>query len=199
MTTESPSNRSASGPSIHVVRARKLLLGGLAGGLAAAIICLIIFTVLDGTRGLGSAALGAGMVLFFYAVGQLVMVRFADAGARTLMLVSMASYVGRVIVLGLILLIFSKQTGAWSWLDTRTLFIGAIAVVAGWILVEIVVFSRLRIGIYDQPYEGPSDQDEDEQDEDDPDEGDADDAVAPIGSPTDDSAGREQAGADDDR
>ncbi|SDT37559.1 hypothetical protein [Microlunatus soli] len=170
MTTESPSHRSASGPSIHVVRARKLLLGGLAGGVAAAIVCLIIFAVLDGSRGLASAGLGAGMVLFFYAIGQLVMVRFADAGARTLMLVSMASYVGRVIILGLILLIFSQQTGAWEWLHTKTLFIGAIAVVAGWILVEIIVFSRLRIGIYDEPYQGPSEH----PDDDDEDEGDAD-------------------------
>ena len=38
-----------------------------------------------GVRGLLSAALGAGMVLFFYVVGQFVMVHFADAGARTLL------------------------------------------------------------------------------------------------------------------
>ena len=37
------------------------------------------------------------MVLFFYGVGQLVMVLFADAGARTLLAVSMASYTGRVV------------------------------------------------------------------------------------------------------
>ncbi|QDP97056.1 hypothetical protein FOE78_14990 [Microlunatus elymi] len=158
MTTDSPSSRSRTGPSIHVVRARKLLFGGLAGGLGAAIICLIIFTVIDGTRGLGSAALGAGMVLFFYTVGQLVMVKFADAGARTLMAVSMASYTGRVVVLGLILMIFEKNRDAWNAIDANTIFISTIAVIVGWLVVEVMVFRKLRIGIYDTEYTGPAEE-----------------------------------------
>jgi hypothetical protein len=153
MTTEGPQNRHDAGPSVHVVRARKLLVGGLVGGIGTAILVMIIFTVVDGAQGLGSAALGAGMVLFFYAVGQLVMVKFADAGARTLMLVSMTSYTGRVIILGLILLVFAK--GDWDWVDNIAVFIATIAVVAGWIGVELVVFSRLRIGTYDQEYTAP--------------------------------------------
>lgn len=155
MTTESPRTRQSAGPSIHVVRARKLLYGGLVGGLAAAIICLIIFGVTGGAQGLGSAALGAGMVLFFYAVGQIVMVAFADAGARTLMAVSMASYTGRVVILGLILMIFEKNRDAWNAIDANTIFISTIAVIVGWLLVEVLVFRKLRIGIYDTEYTGP--------------------------------------------
>lgn len=155
MTTESPQNRQHAAPSVHVVRARKLLYGGLAGGVGAGIIAVIIFTIAEGTRGLGSAGFGAALVLFFYAVGQLVMVRLADAGARTLLSGSMASYVGRVVILGLILLIFSEHAHSWTWVDARALFIGAIAVVAGWIAVEMVVFSRLRIAIYDTDYQPP--------------------------------------------
>jgi hypothetical protein len=68
----------------------------------------------------------------------------------------MASYVGRVVILGLILLIFSQHTDSWTWVDSRALFIGAIAVVAGWIVVEMVVFSRLRIAIYDTEYQPPA-------------------------------------------
>ena len=69
MTTASHEHARAErthGPSIHVVRARKLLYGGLAGGLAATVVSLVIFGIVDGTRGLVSAALGSGMVLFFY-------------------------------------------------------------------------------------------------------------------------------------
>lgn len=156
MTTDSPSSRSTSGPSIHVVRARKLLFGGLAGGGAAALICLIILTVLNGTTGLASAALGAGMVLFFYAVGQLVMVRFADAGARTLLMVSLASYTGRVVILGLLLLIVNNNRDNWTAIDAMSVFITAVAVVVGWLVVEVFVFNRLRISIYDQQYESPA-------------------------------------------
>lgn len=152
---------SVTGPSIHVIRARKLLFGGLVGGLAAAVLCLVLFTVLDGTRGLASAALAAGMVLFFYGVGQLVMVAFADAGARTLLAVSMASYTGRVVILGLVLLVYNKNADAFS-LWPMAIFITTIIVVVGWIAVEIWVFSRLRIGAYDTEYVSPS-TDEDQQ------------------------------------
>lgn len=138
--------------SIHVVRARKLLLGGLVGGVTAAAICMAVFTILDGTAGLMSAAFAAVMVLFFYAVGQLVMVKFADAGARTLLVVSMTSYTARVVILGLLLLIYSQNRETFSSLVPMGVFVTTIAVVAGWLAVEVLVFSRLRIGHYDTEY-----------------------------------------------
>jgi hypothetical protein len=147
---------AVTGPSIHVIRARKLLFGGLAGGLAAAVLSMVLFTVLDGTRGLASAALASAMVLFFYGVGQLVMVAFADAGARTLLAVSMASYTARVVILGLVLLIYNKNSAAFPELWPMAIFVTTIAVVAGWIGVEIWVFNRLRIGVYDTEYVPPA-------------------------------------------
>lgn len=158
----SDSEGTVSGPSIHVVRARKLLLGGLVGGLVAAVLSLVLFTVLDGTRGLASAALASAMVLFFYGVGQLVMVAFADAGARTLLAVSMASYTARVVVLGLVLLVYNKNAAAFPALWPMAIFLTTIAVVVGWIAVEIWVFNRLRIGVYDTEYVSPV-SDEDQQ------------------------------------
>lgn len=156
----SDSEAIVGGPSIHVVRARRLLVGGLVGGVAAAVLSLIVFTVLDGTRGLASAGLAAVMVLFFYGVGQLVMVAFADAGARTLLAVSMASYTGRVVVLGLVLLVYNKNTDAFPALWPMAIFLTTVAVVVGWIVVEVWVFNRLRIGVYDTEYVSP-DVDED--------------------------------------
>lgn len=159
MTLENRSPAAASadpaGPSIHVLRARKLLLGGLVGGLAAAVLSLVIFTLVYGTPGLASAALASAMVLFFYVVGQLVMVMFADAGARTLLAVSMTSYTGRVVVLGLVLLLYSRYSDRWPTLEPMVIFFTTIAVVIGWLAVEIYVFSRLRIGVYDTEYTTP--------------------------------------------
>ncbi len=148
--------RSSVGPSIHVIRARKLLRGGLVGGVAAAIVCLLIFTLGYGAAGFWAALLAAGMVLFFYGAGQLVMVRFADAGARTLLAVSMASYTTRVVLLGLLLLLYNNNRNDWPNLVPMGVFITTIAVVAGWLLVEVLVFSRLRIGHYDAEYVAPS-------------------------------------------
>ena len=89
MTVDSHAEHAAraGGPSIHVLRARKLLLGGAVGGLTATVLCLVGFTLGYGGSGLISAALAAAMVLFFYGLGQYVMVLFADAGARTLLTV----------------------------------------------------------------------------------------------------------------
>lgn len=156
MTTASHPTGSATPreehPSIHVIRARKLLYGGLAGGTAAAVLCLVLFAVAEQSAGLVSAALAAGMVLFFYAVGQLVMVMFADAGARTLLAVSMASYTTRVVLLGLVLLLYNQNRENWPSLIPMVIFVTTIAVVLGWLAVEIYVFSRLRIGHYDAEY-----------------------------------------------
>ena len=110
-----------------------------------------------GRDGLVSAALAAGMVLFFYAVGQLVMVRFANAGARTLLVVSMTSYTARVVILGLLLLLYNQYRDLAESVSIA-IFITTIAVVAGWLIVEVYVFSRLRIGHYDTEYVSPTEE-----------------------------------------
>ena len=145
----------AAGPSIHVIRARKLLQGGAMGGLAATALCLVGFTLGYGMPGLLSAALAAAMVLFFYGLGQYVMVLFADAGARTLLTVSLCSYTTRVVVLGLVLVLYNRYHETWPTLVPMVIFVTTIAVVAGWLIVEIFVFSRLRIGAYDSEYVPP--------------------------------------------
>jgi hypothetical protein len=146
----------AAGPSIHVIRARKLLRGGAVGGLAASALCLVGFTLGYGVPGLLSAALAAAMVLFFYGLGQYVMVLFADAGARTLLTVSMCSYTTRVVVLGLVLVLYNRYHQTWPTLVPMVIFVTTIAVVAGWLIVEVFVFSRLRIGVYDTEYVPPA-------------------------------------------
>ena len=146
----------AAGPSIHVIRARKLLRGGAVGGLAATALCLVGFTLGYGVPGLLSAALAAAMVLFFYGLGQYVMVLFADAGARTLLTVSLCSYTTRVVVLGLVLVLYNRYHETWPTLVPMVIFVTTIAVVAGWLIVEVFVFSRLRIGAYDTEYVPPA-------------------------------------------
>jgi hypothetical protein len=136
--------------SVHVERARKLLVGGLVGGVSAAVLTMIGFGIGMGLRGLASAALASVMVLFFYSVGQLVMVRFADAGARLLLSVALASYTGRVVVLGLLLLAYSRFSDRFAVVPT-VVFLSTVAVVVGWLVVEVIVFSRLRIDAYDTP------------------------------------------------
>jgi hypothetical protein len=109
---------------------------------------MIGFGVGMGLPGLASAAVASVMVLFFYSVGQLVMVRFADAGARLLLSVALASYTGRVVVLGLLLLLYARFSDRFPVLP-MVVFLSTVAVVVGWLVVEVIVFSRLRISVYD--------------------------------------------------
>ena len=64
--------------------------------------------------------------------------------------------------LGLVLLLYSKHRDAFPALWPMAIFITTIAVVAGWIAVEIWVFSRLRIGVYDTEYVAPTTEDGDQ-------------------------------------
>lgn len=160
MTTESrPLAPAPRRPSVHVLRARKLLLGGLVGGLGATLICLVAFGIVYGSRGLASAGLGAGLVLVFYAIGQYVMVLFADVPARLLLIIAVLSYTLRIAMLGLVLLSYSTNRAAWPSLVPNVVFVSTIAAVVGWLTAEVWVFSRLRVGVYDTPYEPPSDSD----------------------------------------
>jgi hypothetical protein len=152
-STDAPGSRE---PSVHVVRAKKLLLGGLVGGVSAALLSLVLFGVLYGSGGVLSAALASALVLFFYLAGQLVMVAFANAGARTLLAVSMASYTARVVILGLVLLGYQRNRDAWPTLVPMAVFVATVLVVAGWLIVEVVVFSRLRIEAFDGGYTDPA-------------------------------------------
>jgi hypothetical protein len=163
MTVESRPEAAAmrpEGPSIHVRRARKLLVGGAVGGLVATALALVGFGLGYGGAGVLSAAVAAAMVLFFYGLGQYVMVLFADAGARLLLSVALLSYTTRVLVLGLVLLIYSRHASAFSALVPTVVFLTTVAVVVGWLVAEVWVFARLRIGVYDTEYVAPSEADD---------------------------------------
>jgi len=166
MTVDTPSTRAAEAArggvasgrerSVHVERARKLLAGGAVGGLAATLLSLVGFGLGYGAHGVVSAAVAAALVLFFYAAGQYVMVLFADAGARLLLSVALCSYTTRILLLGLCLLAYQRHTGAFTALVPVVVFLTTVAVVVGWLVAEVWVFSRLRVTVFDAPYESPA-------------------------------------------
>jgi hypothetical protein len=155
MTADSPANRTSSGRSIHVQRAVKLLRAGLAGGLAATVLAVVGCAIAFGGWGAITALIAAAAVLAFYLIGQAVMVLSADFGAVKLMVISMCSYTGRVIGIGLLLVLFQNNGDQWPQLVPMAFVIGIVGVVVGWLAVEIWVFRRMRITIYDTEYVAP--------------------------------------------
>lgn len=142
-------------PSVASSRARTLLVAGLAGAHVAGLTCVGIFLVVDGPPGAASAALAGAMVVLFYTVGQLVQVRYADAPARDLMRISVASYIARVTALGGLLALYLVLGTDANRLRAVPVAVTAIATVVAWLGCEAYAFRQLRIPNFDEPAEGP--------------------------------------------
>lgn len=141
--------------SVEAQRAQKLLVAGLVGGHAAAFTVVGLFWALAGTEAAASAAIAAAVTLAFYTIALAVQVAVANARPKTVLVASLASYISRVSVLGLLLALAVSQADRWSWLDPVALVVSTIAVVLGWLGFELHAFSKLRIPAYDLPRDPP--------------------------------------------
>ena len=144
----------ASAPSIHVVRARKLLLGGLVGGgRRARCSCLVGFGI--GMRParphLGRAGRGDGAVLLQRRPAASWCCSPTPAPGPCCRSRWPATRLGWWCS-GSCCCSTARTHDAWPSLTPMVVFVTTIAVVAGWLVVEVFVFSRLRIGVYDTEY-----------------------------------------------
>lgn len=136
-------------PSPNRVRATRLFVGGLVGWNAALVVAAVAGAVLAGATGLLSALVGAALALAYYAIGQGVQMQYADAPPRTIRAASLASYVIRVSLLGLLLWASLSWPAIMDALDARGLFAGIVSGVLGWLVGLVVAFRRLRVPTYD--------------------------------------------------
>lgn len=140
-------------PSATSVRARRLLVGGLVGGHLGAFVVTVAFWLAGGPNAGIWAAVAAAVTLAFSTIGQAVQVIVADADARVVMVASLGSYVLRVSVLGLLLVIVLQNAPRFVALDPVAVVVGTIVVVITWLAGEFRVYSRLRIPVFDPPDE----------------------------------------------
>lgn len=134
-------------------RAWRLLRGGLLGLLVAAVPAVLLCWALAGSAGLATGAGAAGVVLAFFALGQALQLVVADASPRVALVVALASYAVRVVLLG-ILLSASLGSPAPGGLHAGSLLGSALAATVGWITGEVVAFTRLRIPVFDSTHSG---------------------------------------------
>jgi hypothetical protein len=139
-----------TGASANVQRARRLLAGGAAGGHAALLTCVGIFLVAGGRNAALSAAVAGVVTIAFFTIGQAVQVVVADAPARRVLVASLASYLLRVTALGGLLMLALASADRIAWLEPLPVAVTTIAVVVGWLALELWTYSRLRIPVYDE-------------------------------------------------
>ena len=120
------------------------------GGHAVALIAVPIFWLVGGTASGLSALVAAVGTLAFMGIGQAIQVRLADAPPQRMMIAWLASYVVRVGVPGLVLLLVTANPERLVGMDRRAVAITTMVVVVGWLAAEITIFSRLRIPVFDQ-------------------------------------------------
>ncbi len=141
----------AERPSPNVERARRLLAGGALGGHLALLIMVAIFAGAGGAAGALSAAVAGILTIAFFTIGQAVQVLAADAPPKKVMIVSLASYGGRVTALGLLLMLALDNAERIALMDPVAVVLTTTVVVFGWLGAEFWVYSRLRIPVYDEP------------------------------------------------
>lgn len=134
-------------------RAWQLLRGGVAGLLAAALPTVLVCLLAAGPAGAATAAVAAGVVLVFFALGQSLQLAVADASPRIALFVALASYALRVVLLGVLL---SSALGRPGLLPHPAALLGATLTAAlGWITGEVIAFTRLRIPVFDSTEPAP--------------------------------------------
>lgn len=137
--------------SANAGRARTLFRAGLLGGTVVAVVAVLALWLLRGLDAGLSALVAAAVTLGFMGLGQWVQVRLADAPPVKMMTAWLISYVFRVGVPGVFLVVAVARPERLAGMDRIAVAATTIAVVVGWLATEIRAFSRLRIPVFDEP------------------------------------------------
>jgi hypothetical protein len=111
---------------------------------AAGLVCVVV-GLFSSPKAAWSAALGTALVIFFFSLTLLVMKRSADLPPTTTMMIVMATYTFKVVVLGVIM--FALRDVTWASGYAIGLSVTVCAVV--WLFFEMRAYKRLRIFAYD--------------------------------------------------
>jgi ATP synthase protein I len=122
----------------------ELLRGSLWPTLLAGAVCVGAGLV-SSTMAAFSAALGAALVVGFFSLTLLVMKRTAGMPPTTVMVVVLASYTLKVLVLGIVM--FSVRDV--SWLSGYAVGVTITVCALVWLFFELRAYKRLRIFAYD--------------------------------------------------
>lgn len=122
----------------------QLLRGSLLPTAVAALVSIGVGLV-SSPRAAWSAAFGAALVIFFFSLTLLVMKRTADLAPTTVMMVVMATYTFKVVVLGVAMFALRDV----SWVSGYAVGVTITVCALVWLFFEMRAYRRLRIFAFD--------------------------------------------------
>lgn len=133
-------------PSIDALVLRR------AGGITVVVglLAVIIGYLVDGTKGLIGAALGAVIVLVFFTVGQLIVGSVLRNNPEMAMTVAMTTYLVKIGVLFGLVIVLQGTTA----FNTKVFATTIVACTLAWTVAEVWVFAKTKV-LYVEPERRP--------------------------------------------
>ena len=141
----------------------QLLRGSLLPTAGAGLVCVVV-GLFSSPKAAWSAALGAALVIFFFSLTLLVMKRTADLAPTTTMMIVMATYTFKVLVLGIVMFALRDVT----WASGYAIGVSVTVCAVVWLFFEMRAYKRLRIFAYDPDGEASLDQPQSREPRDEP-------------------------------
>jgi len=108
-----------------------------------------------GVRGAAEAALAGAVALIFFATGQAVQIISIAMSSTFGLGLTLASYVVRVVGLGLVYLWMQGRPGLLDSAGRWSLLAGFLTTTAGWLAGVLVRARRQRVSVFDAEYVPP--------------------------------------------
>ena len=121
----------------------QLLRGSIVPTTIAALVCVVV-GLISSPKAAYSAAFGAALVIFFFSATLLVMKRTAQLAPTTVMIVVMATYTFKVLVLGVAM--FALRDA--DWVSGYAVGVAITVCALVWLFFEMQAYKRLRIFVY---------------------------------------------------
>ncbi|PPK98665.1 ATP synthase protein I [Kineococcus xinjiangensis] len=112
--------------------------------IAAAALCAVAAGLLRGSGSVGSALLGSAIVILFFGARLVVMRRTARANPQLVLVVALAVYTVKIVLLGLAMLLLTRV----AWVDAQVLGLAVLVTAVVWLAAEMRGFVRLRIPVF---------------------------------------------------
>ncbi|WP_296601326.1 hypothetical protein [Nocardioides sp.] len=148
MTTET--NQVTRNPGSRV------LLGATAGSLAAGLALAVVGALVAGSSASFGALVGTALVVLVFAGGSFAVNEVARILPAASLLIALLTYTLQVVVMAVFFAALSRSGALDDTLDRAWLAGAVIAGTAGWITLQVVLATRVRIPVYELRPAGPA-------------------------------------------